>query len=425
MRQLIVGLALVLLPLGAWGASSNQTMNVQGVLRDTTGNLQSMAVGLDVSLYASLAATTSFYTQHFTAVPVDNGFFTVELAGAALVFAGKPDTFIGIQVTGDPEELPRQHLDSAPYCFVAASADTLSSACVGCITNTMLGGSIDGSKVSKVASADAATPASQLGGVDATGWQKAITPAACPSGQVYSGITAAGVGTCTSLVSTVAFSSVSGVPAACTGGQFLVGYTGGAAVCAGLNFTTSGGNNGTATTVARGDHTHPGVGSGWVKIYDQAYNANGTQTINITPVNNTYTVRILFNGILTGCCGNPSEIYLRTSAGGTTGYNSFLVGETVGGTTSYNVGPLQSGFLLGRTTAFGNAEMSFDYELTELPSLGAIGHGTGAVHPDGNATTTMFRGGGNLQYTGSSTSLTIQFWNTSNVNGRFTVLQLM
>jgi hypothetical protein len=439
MRQLMVVLALVLVPAGARAASSSQSLNVQGVLRDTAGNLQSMAVTLDVSLYASMAGGTPLYTQRFTAVPVDNGFFTVELAGAGLEFAGRPDTWIGIQVMGDPDEMPRQHLDAAPYSFSAGSADTLSAACAGCVSNAMLAGSIDGGKVGKVASAtsaDGATNAAQLGGVAASSWQRAITPAACPAGQVYSGISAAGVGTCTNQVSTaatanaVAFANITGVPAACGSGQFLTGYSGGAAVCSGLNFTTAGGNNGnngTATTVARGDHTHPGLpGTGWVKIYDQMYNANGTQTINVTPVNGTFTVRILFTGFITNCCGNPSEIYLQTSGGGTSGYNSFITGETIGGTQAYSSTSLQPGFILGRTSTTGSGELSFDYELTELPgSVGAIGHGQGAAHPHNTATTTLFRAGGNNQYTTASSSFTIAFWNTSNVNGRFTVLQLM
>ena len=113
------------------------------------------AVALDVSLYASMAASTPFYTQHFTAVPVDGRLLHPSSSRAPpLVFAGQPDTWIGIQVTGDPDELPRQHLDAAPYCFSAGSAELRSATCVGCISNAMLGGSIDGSKVSKVASAD-------------------------------------------------------------------------------------------------------------------------------------------------------------------------------------------------------------------------------------------------------------------------------
>ncbi len=446
MRQLLIGLLVVLVPLGARAASSNQTLNVEGILRDGSGALQSMAVGLDVSLYASSAAATPFYTQHFDAVPVDSGYFTVELAGAGLAFTA-PDAWIGIKVTGDAAELPRVHVDAAPYAFSAGSADALSAACVGCVTNAMLGGSIDGTKVGKVASAtsadsattattattaDTATNATQLGGVAAASWQRAITPAACPAGQVYSGIAANGTGTCTGQVSVaatanaVAFANITGMPAVCPAGQYLTGYSGGTASCAALAFTASGGTNGSATTVARGDHTHPGVGSGWVKIYDQAYNGNGVQTIPLTPVNGTFTVRILFNGSITNCCGNPSEIYMQTSAGGTTGYSSFIGGETIGGASAYNTSPVQPGFVLGRTATAANSLISFDYELTELANNGgAIGHGAGAVHPTANTTTTLFRAGGVNGYSGSSTSISIAFWNTSNVTGRFTVLQLM
>jgi hypothetical protein len=297
----------------------------------------------------------------------------------------------------------------------------------------MLGSSIDGSKIGKVAAsgtADTATDSTQLGGVAASSWQRAISPAACPAGQVYSGITAAGVGTCTGQVSTattangVPFSGITGVPAACPTGQFLMGYTGGNAVCAALNFTTSGGNNGTATTVARGDHTHPGLGTGWVKIFDQAYNANGTLTVPITPVNGTFTVRVLFTGSVQTCCGNPSEFMLRPSGGGTTNYTSTFIGE---GASTVNTGPVQPGFIMGRTISTATSEIMFDYEFTELPGLlGGIGFGHGATHVDGlNQANMLFRTVGNNEYFTPSTSLSLFFWNTTNVNGRFTVLQLM
>jgi hypothetical protein len=426
-HSIALAVALALAPT-ARAANSNQTVNVQGVLRDATGALQSMAAGVDISLYNSQTATTPFYTQHFSTVPVDNGFFTVELAGSSLVFAAQPEAWIGITVDGDPSELPRQHLDAAPYAFSAGSADTISAACSGCITNVMLGGSIDGSKITGTVAS--ATSATQLGGVAAANYQQAVNPAACPAGQVYSGIATDGTATCTANVS-VPFSSITGWPANCTAGQYLVGYSGGTQVCAALNFTTAGGTNGSATTVARGDHTHPGVGTGWQKIYDQAYNANGTQTINVSPVNGTITLRILFSGSVTPFSG-PSEIYLqRNDASGptTTNYNSFIIGEQVGATgVVYNTVPVQPGFIMGRTTSASNSEMNFDYEFSELSGnlLGAIGHGMGATHVDGTAmATTMFRASGNNEYSTVTTSISIKFWNTSNVNGRFTVLQLM
>jgi hypothetical protein len=413
-----IALAVVLaLAPSARAANSNQTVNVQGVMRDSTGALQSMAVGVDIALYTSQSATTPFYTQHFSTVAVDSGFFSVELAGSALVFAGQPDAWIGITVDGDPAELPRQHLDAAPYAFSAGSADTISAACSGCITNVMLGGSIDGTKIT-----GAVGNATQLGGVAAANYQQTVSPATCPTGQVYSGIAANGTATCTANVS-VPLSSISGFPANCAAGQYVVGYSGGTQVCAALNFTTSGGTNGTATTVARGDHTHPATG--WVKIFDQNYNANGTITI---PTNGAgpWTLKIQFAGVI-AAIGARGEVIVRPSGAPNppSGYNSFIIGE--GNTTLTNVGPTQPGFVMAMTQGPGSHEMEFEYNLSEVPGLlGATGHGSGSTHADGTGQGNMlFRTVGNNEYFTFSNSITIQFWNTSNVYGRFTVLQLM
>jgi hypothetical protein len=129
---------LVVLAGSASAGESNQTINVQGVLRDITGSLQSMAVGLVVKIYSTKDAEQPFYTQTYTTVPVDNGFFSVELAGDGLGFSGRGDAWVGIQVAGDPTELPRQHIGAAPYSFSAVAADGLSAACSGCVDNGKL-----------------------------------------------------------------------------------------------------------------------------------------------------------------------------------------------------------------------------------------------------------------------------------------------
>jgi hypothetical protein len=103
------------------GSPSNQTLNVQGVLRTISGDLQSMPVGLVVSLYAAQTDKTPFYSQSFTTVQVENGFFSVELSGMNLSF-NTADAWVGIQVAGDATEMPRQHLTAVPYSFVAQNA---------------------------------------------------------------------------------------------------------------------------------------------------------------------------------------------------------------------------------------------------------------------------------------------------------------
>ena len=409
----VVGLGMIGWSGDARAASSTASLNVQGILRDGNGALQTMATSLDVSFYDTATSTTPFYTQHVATVAVDNGFFAVELSGTGLTFAGHPDTFIGILVAGDTVELPRQHLDATPYAFSAASADSLSAACTGCVTNAMLAGNVDGSKVGKVAqcaaadtattatsattatnatnavnatNATTATNATQLGGVAASGWQRVLSTTACPAGQHYSSIGADGTASCTA-----------------------------------PSFTTSGGTNGVATTVARGDHTHAGLGTGWVKIFDQVYNGNGVVTIPVT-ASGGFSVRVLFTGTITPFSG-PSELYFRTSGGGATGYSSLLVGE---GAATQNTGPVQPGLIAGRCISTSNCSLYFDYTLTELPSGGGvIGSGTGGTHNAGSGNATMlFRAGGNAEYASASTSISFQFWNTSNVTGHLVALQL-
>jgi hypothetical protein len=115
-------LAIAVLATNAEAANSNQSINIQGVLRDATGALQSMAVGLVVNFYPSQTGAGPFYNQNFPTVPVDNGFFSIELSDPKLSFSANPDTWVGVQVAGDPTELPRQHLNAAPYALVCTNA---------------------------------------------------------------------------------------------------------------------------------------------------------------------------------------------------------------------------------------------------------------------------------------------------------------
>jgi hypothetical protein len=169
----------------------------------------------------------------------------------------------------------------------------------------------------------------------------------------------------------------------------------------------------------------PDGGAGaWVKIFDTNYNGNGVVTIPVA--SGGFTVHILFKGTVTPFSG-PSQWYARTSAGGTTGYKSFLNGE--GAQSVANFPPTQPGFILA-LTGDDNAGpiVSFDYVLTEqAPSdggvTGAVGYGQGTASTESGPM--IFRTGGQSLYAGTSTSITVQFWNTSNVTGHFVVLQLL
>ena len=101
-------------------------------------------------------------------VAVTNGNFTVSLDFGAAVFISGADRFLEISIrpagsTGGYTSLaPRQKLTSAPYSVRsvnANSADTLSTACIGCVQNSNIN-SVAGSKVTgAVANATNATNA--------------------------------------------------------------------------------------------------------------------------------------------------------------------------------------------------------------------------------------------------------------------------
>jgi hypothetical protein len=171
-----------------------------------------------------------------------------------------------------------------------------------------------------------------------------------------------------------------------------------------------------------GTASDAGAGA-WVKIFEAKYNGNSVLTIPVA--SGGFTVRILFTGTVTPYSG-ASQWIARTSAGGTTGYQSFLNGEGVA--TVANFPPTQQGFILARSADENPGPIvTFDYLLTEQAPdagvTGAVGYGLGTASSESGPL--IFRTGGQNLYSGSSTSITVQFWNTSNVTGQFVVLQLM
>jgi hypothetical protein len=92
-------------------------------------------------------------SQNVPAVPVSAGVFTVQLDFGVSAFPGANRFVeIGVRPAGNGSYTtlaPRQQISSSPYAIrtlSAATADALSSACVGCVTNAQIQG-VAGSKV--------------------------------------------------------------------------------------------------------------------------------------------------------------------------------------------------------------------------------------------------------------------------------------
>ncbi len=106
-------------------------------------------------------------TINNNSVTVTNGLFTIALDFGASPFAGGNRWLeIGVRKASDAPGFtrltPRQHITSSPYSIrtlSASAADSLSAACVGCVTNEQIN-SVSGTKISgTVANAITATNA--------------------------------------------------------------------------------------------------------------------------------------------------------------------------------------------------------------------------------------------------------------------------
>ncbi len=117
------------LGLGVWSgaparaASPPSVFSVQGVLRDNAGQLQTLTASVTVRLYDAPAATTAFHTQVINAVEILNGVFTVDVQGFPTApFTGGTLVWLGLQV-GPDTELPRVSVMPSPYALVCGAAD--------------------------------------------------------------------------------------------------------------------------------------------------------------------------------------------------------------------------------------------------------------------------------------------------------------
>ena len=166
--------ALLSLFLAVINASAQTTaFNYQGQLNDgaipANGTYQ-----MEFKLFDANAAGTQIgSTVTNNTVTVTNGVFTVNLDFGASPFAAGANRWleIGVRKATDPPGFttlaPRQQMLSSPYSvktLSATSADSLSPACVGCVTNAQIN-DVAGSKVTgTVANATNATTATTLSG---------------------------------------------------------------------------------------------------------------------------------------------------------------------------------------------------------------------------------------------------------------------
>ena len=165
-------LALSALALAGGRAAADvpSAFSVQGVLRDSTGKLQSMMVNVTVSLFdVQTAGAGNRLAGPFgpTALMAQNGLFTVSLNDPNLVTELSGQSQVWLEVTAGNDTFPRQLVTPEIYSVMCGNADKLGgtaasgylttaaaaatylpSACTGCVGNTAIAvGAVDSTKI--------------------------------------------------------------------------------------------------------------------------------------------------------------------------------------------------------------------------------------------------------------------------------------
>lgn len=128
MKKLILLCMISLFIAASAGAQVPQYMNYQGILRDSSGNLQDGTFSMVFKIYDAETSGNAVYNSAGTAtnVTVSNGLYNVQLTANASIFDGG-DRWLEIAVEGDTLS-PRLKINSVAYAIRAEAADTATTA---------------------------------------------------------------------------------------------------------------------------------------------------------------------------------------------------------------------------------------------------------------------------------------------------------
>ncbi|MCA9546855.1 MAG: hypothetical protein KC613_20760, partial [Myxococcales bacterium] len=124
-------LAVICAALAAGTAQAQnipQMLPYNGFLADSNGQPVDGTINLTVRIYETSDAPNAIWQEALQNVPVDTGYFRVDLGRiaplAADVAAGRT-RYLGLSVNGDAEAQPRQAIGSVPYALMAGDSALL------------------------------------------------------------------------------------------------------------------------------------------------------------------------------------------------------------------------------------------------------------------------------------------------------------
>ncbi len=107
-------------------------INYQGTLTDDGGMVLDTTVAMTFTIYYDSTGGASIWNETQLSVMVTDGIFNVLLGSVNPLteglFGGSPSRWLGVQVGGDPELVPRQRIVTVAHAFHAAEAETASYA---------------------------------------------------------------------------------------------------------------------------------------------------------------------------------------------------------------------------------------------------------------------------------------------------------
>jgi hypothetical protein len=127
MRRSLRTLTTVVVLALSGAASAGQVparLTEQGRLLGSDGLPVSGSVSMTFAVYATPTGGTPLFSEVFT-VPLQDGYFSVQLGSSKPFPPSLWDgsaRYVGLEVNGDPEMVPREEVDSVPYALVAADA---------------------------------------------------------------------------------------------------------------------------------------------------------------------------------------------------------------------------------------------------------------------------------------------------------------
>ena len=277
-------------PLATHDVVSN-TLSYQGHLLDGDGEPVDATTVMTFGIYAQASGGTPLWSQSGS-VPVNDGLFTVYLDVTPALFDGQ-ERWLGVHVAGDAQEMtPRQPLLPVPYAFYALSApwsgligvpagfaDGVDNVAAISATNVFAG---DG--LTQVSGGDGVTLSVDFAGSGVTATvarsdhnHDATYPLldhTHPGDDITSAVSTATMATTALSATQAPWAGLVGVPpgfadgvddvsAVVSGTNIFAGdglnqVANGNSVTISVYFVGSGGEYGTAPSVPRSDHTHPG-----------------------------------------------------------------------------------------------------------------------------------------------------------------------